>query len=376
MKEIKVGLIGTGFMGNVHAFCYKTIPLYYKPDFKITLCGVASGNFENALSVKERYSFEFAAKKEDELFARKDIDVINICTPNALHKSQILKALDAGKHIYCEKPVAASAAEAGEILAHPNINKVAAQTVFHNRFFASTLRAKQIIDSGRLGQILAFRGRFLSPSNVNPLKPVEWRMRSESAGGGVLYDLGSHIFDMTYFLLGKFKSVYGRTQIPYKTRPDGNGGTVNCELDEAAYCVVEMQNGALGTIEAGKLSAGADADLKIEINGTKGSLILDLSEPDFLYFYNNTLPGAKDGGLKGFQKIECPYYDVPTHFPKGKHPLGWVRAHAHSLYCFLDAVNQGKQTAPSLADGLYVQSVLDAVYQSSTLGRPVFLTEY
>ncbi len=366
MKEIRVGIIGTGFMGKTHVFGYKTIPIYYEPDFKIKLVSICSRTEANAKKAADTYGFESYTTNEDELISRTDIDVINICTPNAQHKAEIIKCLDAKKHIYCEKPVVAFESDRQEILAHPNLDKVTSQVVFHNRFFANVLRAKQIIEEGRLGQTLSFRGQFLSAGNVNPDKPADWRHTKKEAGGGVLYDVGSHISDMVYYLLGEFEAVLGKTQIPYPTRPDGKGGRFTCELDEASYFIATLKNGAMGTIEASKLGTGQCAGMKIEINGSKGALIIDFMDPNFLYFYDNTVSDAKLGGYKGYTKIEClQNYDTPILFPPGKHPLGWIRAHVHSLYSFLDCVNKGAQAKPSLRDGLYVQKVLDSVYASA-----------
>ena len=177
---------------------------------------------------------------------------------------------------------------------------------------------------------------------------------------------------MVYYLLGDFAKVYGKTLMPYQTRPDGKGGIFNCELDEAAFIIATLKNGATGSIEASKLASGAATDMKIEINGEKGALIINFMEPNWLYFYDNTLPDEKLGGYKGYTRIECiQNYDTPVMFPPGKHPIGWIRAHVHSLYTFLQNVQAGKQSSPSLTDGLYIQHVLDSVYKSAELNREV-----
>jgi len=373
MKEIRLGVLGTGFMGKTHIYGAKNIPLYYEPDFKITLAAVCSGHIANAEKAKDLYGFDYATDDENKLFADKNIDALCVCTPNADHKRQILKALDAKKHIYCEKPVTAFPSEIGEILKHKNLDKVTTQAVFHNRFFANVIRAKQIIDEGRLGEILSFRGHFESGGLADPLAPAVWRHTKERSGGGVLYDVGSHISDMVYFLLGEFESVQAKTQIPYKTRPDGKGGAFTCELDEAAYIIATLKNGAHGLLEASKLATGATTDMYLRINGSKGGLIIDLMDPNFLYFYDNTLPNVPLGGMKGFTKIECMqnYENVVHPFPPSKHPTGWIRAHVHSLYCFLNAAVNGKQATPSLRDGLYIQKVLDTVYEAAESGKEV-----
>ncbi|MDR0645438.1 MAG: Gfo/Idh/MocA family oxidoreductase [Elusimicrobiota bacterium] len=367
MREIKVGVIGAGFMGKTHIFGYKTIPLYYEPKYKIKLEGICSKTLQNAQKAKDLYDFNFATDNEDDIFSNKNIDVINICTPDAFHRAQILKSLDAGKHIYCEKPLISCGQSAAEILGHSNLNKVTTRAVFHNRFFANVIRAKQIIDEGRLGKILAFRGQFLLCSNAKSTTPAGWRNdSSKSAGNGVLHGVGSHISDMIYYLLGDFAKVYAKIQMPYPIRPDGEGGTVQCITDEAAYIIATLKNGAMGTIEATKLATGAATNMKLEINGEKGALIIDLVQPNWLFFYDNTLPDEKLGGYKGYTRIECiQNYDTQLTFPPGKHPIGWIRAHVHSLYDFIEGVAAGKQVAPSIKDGLYIQHVLDTAMQSA-----------
>ncbi len=368
MKTIHAAVIGFGFMGKTHTYGYKTIPLFYEPDFNIQLAAVCASTYEHALAAKERYGFAHAAHDLDEILSLPNIDVIDICTPNALHAQAILKALDAKKHIYCEKPVACGPEETRRILAHPNLDKVVTQTVFNNRFMPSAKLAKQLMEEGKLGKILSFRAHMIMPSNINPSSPIRWRNTRAAAGGGVLYDLGAHVMDMLTWLAGPVKSVYTKNQTAYAQRPDGKGGFAPVDTDDASYSIVTLANGAVGTAEASKLATGTNTDLYIEIHGDKGALKIDFMDANWLYYYDASAP------YKGYTRIETvQQYGGEKNFPPARHPLGWIRGHADALYEFLRAVHENRPASPSLADGLYVQTVLDAMYQSAQENKEICL---
>ncbi|MGB2578575.1 putative dehydrogenase [Elusimicrobium simillimum] len=369
MKEIKVAVLGCGFMGKAHIYGYQTIPLYYDPDFKIKLVGVYNRTLAKAQHFKDLYNFEFATDNEDDIFSRADIDVINICTPNTLHKQEIIKALNSKKHVYCEKPAVSSYADMQEVLGHPNLEKVTTQTVFHNRFYPAVKRAKELIENGVLGQVLSFRGNMLHDSNSLSAKAASWR-NSGGGNGGVVYDLGSHICDMIYYLLGDFDSVVTKNQIAYPTRPGSDGAPVKIDAEDASYSLVKLKNGAYGTIEVTKIATGKPGNPKLEIHGEKGAIIIDLINPNFVQCYDNTAPKGPHGGMAGFTQIQTiqHYEEDGSTFPPGNHTLGFLRAHADCLYSFLSCVSRGKQASPSLKDSLYVQSVLEAMYKSARSG--------
>lgn len=367
MNTIHIGLIGFGFMGKTHTCGYQTIPLFYEPDFNIQLSAVCANHYEKALAAKERYGFAHAAHNLEEILSLPNIDVIDICTPNALHTQAILKALDANKHIYCEKPVTCGPQETARILAHPNLSRVTTQTVFNNRFTPAAKLAKQFMQEERLGRILSFRTHMIMPSNVGAEKPIRWR-NLRQAGGGVLYDLGSHIVDMLTWLAGPVASVYTKNQTAYTTRTGTDGKTASVDTEDASYSVITLANGAIGTAQASKLATGTNTNFFVEIHGEKGALKLDFMDPNWLYFYD-----AKDTN-PGYKKIETVQnYPAGTHFPPARHPMGWLRAHVDCLYEFLCAVNQNRPAVPSLEDGLYVQKITDAMYLSAQENKEIYL---
>lgn len=374
MKEYGVGIIGFGFMGRTHTYAYKTIPFYYgNLPFKTRLVGVCSRTLEGARRAKEEFGFEIAASEPERLFERDDIHIINICTPNDSHKDLLIKALKAGKHVYCDKPMTISGNEALEVLEILQSDATAAdlttQMAFNNRFYPAVLRAKQIIDEGLIGTPISFRGCYLHSSSVDPEKPAGWRHADNSAGGGVVLDLGSHLFDMIYYLMGEYAGINVRKHVLHGTRKDRNGKPVRVNAEDYFMAMAEMRNGAVGTLEASKIATGVGSDQRVEIHGDKGAVRFNLSEPDYVEFYDNTASGAPYGGMKGFLKIECHQRFEPPGgiFPQSNVSAGWLRAHVHSLYSFLASVDAGRQANPSLVEGAYIQYVMDKAFESDRL---------
>ncbi|MBO5269699.1 MAG: Gfo/Idh/MocA family oxidoreductase [Clostridia bacterium] len=317
--------------------------------------------------------------------------MIDICTPNVCHRDTILKAIRAGKHILCEKPLASTAEEAREILAaakrHEESGKVCG-VVFNNRNHAAILRAKELIASGALGEILSFRADYLHNSCLDPNKNAGWKQDATVCGkGGVLYDLGSHVLDLVYYLCGPYRSISSRSQIAFPERKGMNGDAWTTDASEAFYMLAELQNGAVGTVTASKLTCGANDDLNVEVFGTKGSLRFSLMNPNYLYFYDGTQPSLPYGGTAGYTAIECVgRYSAPGGvFPSVKAANGWLRGHIHGMYRYLDAVAKMEATekgtsaagvfAPSIADAAYIQTVMEAAMESAESGARVAVDE-
>ncbi len=367
MDEIRVGIIGFGFMGKTHTYGYKTIPLYYNNlPFKIRLVGICNRTLSVAERAKEELDFEFATNNSDDILLNNDIDVVNICTPNIYHKEAVLKALKAGKDVYCDKPLAVSYDETKEIINVLNRCSVITQMALQYRFFPATMRAKELIDEGKIGKIMSFRACYLHSGSVDPNKAIGWKQDKNYGGGGVLFDLGSHVLDIMYYLLGEYSSIFAETKIIYPERPDKEGNIVKIEADDVAFMLVKMKNGGIGTIEASKIATGTDDELRFEIHGDKGAIRFNLMEPNWLEYYDNTLPESHYGGFKGYTKIECVqrFKKPGGNFPSSKFSIGWIRGHVHSLYNFLSCVYDRRQASPSFKEGAYIQYVMEKAYES------------
>ncbi len=374
MDEIRVAVLGLGLIGKVHTYAYTALPLFYCGlPYRVRLKAVYNRTLPTAQAAKEQYGFEMATDDLDALFARDDIDAVSICLPNCLHAQAALRAAERGWHIYCEKPLASDAAEAQRMADAVQSKDIRHQVVFHNRYFACVMRAKQIVDEGRLGRILSFQASYLHPSNVDVGKRFDWKFDRAVACGGTLADMGSHVLDMLYHLMGPYRDLTARMQTAHPIRKDSAGKEHPVEVEDAAYLIAEMENSAHGTIHVSKLAAGSNDEFHVEIFGEKGALRFDLMEPNWVWFYDNTLPDAALGGYKGFTRIESVQrYEAPAgSFPSPKLPGGWLRAHVHSLYRFLDCVYTGKPCSPDFADGAYIQRVLEAAYASDRNGACV-----
>ncbi len=379
MKEdIKIGLIGFGAMGKVHSYAVSNLKYFYSPlPFSASVVGVCTTSVQRSNEIAGLYGFNAAYQSPEELILNKDIDVIDICTPNKLHYPTLKSAILAGKSIYCEKPLCFSYAEAKEIAAlakeHGNICNI----VFNNRHIAPIMRAKEIIDSGNLGRILSFSCEYLHNSALDTDKPAGWKQRREVCGGGVLVDLGAHCIDLVYFLCGRFDSVSGRSQIAFPVRAGSDGSAWQTDADEAFYMHCRMRSGACGTITVSKIACGTNDDLNITVRGEKGAISFSLMQPNFLRYYDGSVATSELGGYLGFKDIECVgRYPAPGgSFPSPKSSSSWLRGHVQSMYDFLNSVYCRVNTTPNFDDGAYVQAVIEAGYLSDAQCRSVSISE-
>lgn len=367
--KFKIGLLGFGAMGKVHAFCVQNLKYYYKDlPFEAEIRGVCTTTQEKSEAVAREYGFAVATTDEDLLIEDPEIDIIDVCTPNIYHYDTIKKALAAGKHIYCEKPLCVSAEQARELAELARESGKICTMVFNNRHLAPMLRAAELIAEGRIGRILSFHAEYLHNSCTDVNRPAGWKQNREICGGGVLFDLGSHVIDLVYSLCGEFESVYGTDQIAFPQRTGSMGQTWQTNADEAFYMICRLRSGAVGTITASKLIQGANDDLNLSIYGEKGSLKFSLMQPNFLYFYDATRPQLPLGAESGYQAIECVgRYPAPGGlFPAPKAASDWLRGHVGSMYSFLNSVHTGIQVSPDFSDGAHVQAVMAAAYRSAS----------
>ena len=352
-------------MGRTHTWAVQNLPFFYGSlPFRAVTAGVCTTTAEKSERVAEQFGIARAVTDEDALIGDPDIDVIDICTPNNLHFGTLKKAIAAGKHVLCEKPLCLTPAEAAEIASLPRLEGQICGMVFNNRWLSPVLRAKQLIDEGRLGRILSFNGYYLHSSATDVNRRAGWKQDKTVCGGGVLFDLGSHVIDLLGFLCGQLETVSGMSQIAYPVRTGRDGTPWQTNADESFYLLGKTESGACGTVTVGKLQPGTNDDLGFEIYGETGALRFSLMEPNWLYFYDNTAPDAPIGGERGFTRLECIGRYPDLIFPSVKAPAGWLYGHLASMHAFLSAVASGTPFAPSLSDGLYVQKVMEAAYRS------------
>jgi len=370
MKEIKVGIVGFGFMGRAHTYGYKTLPLYYRDlPFKITLRAVADPVPGVAARAAEELGFTYATQNPGDVFADPEIDIVDICTPNIYHKEGIIRALAAGKHVYCDKPLGMNPEEAREMAVQAARARGVSQMTLQYRFVPAIRRARQLIESGFLGRPVQFRAAYLHSGYIDPQRPFSWRLDRARSGGGAVMDLGVHAIDLVRLLLGEFRTVscLQRTFIRQRPRPEGDA-QATVDVDDVTLAQAELANGAVGTLEFSRLATGAEDELRLELYGEKGGLRFSLMEPDWLYAYDARGSDQPLGGSRGWQQLAVlGRYPEKGALPGAKCTQGWTRFHIASAYDLLSNVVRGElgSYSPSFGDGLAAQAVVAALQRSA-----------
>ena len=371
MPKIRIGLIGYGGIGRVHAAAYRAIPFHYGlPADCISIAGVATTRSATAKRAAAEIGCEFYTDDYRDVLARADIDAVDICTPNNSHHEIVLAAAAAGKHIYCEKPLAMNVAEALSMVKAVDAAGLKGQMTFNFRFFPAITRAKQLMDKGFVGRIFSFRGRYHRSSYISSDKPMSWRLKREFTGGGALFDLGSHILDLLTYLLGDFAAVNATLDTLIKQRPiaSGSAETELVDVDDIALLQARLLDGTLGTVEISRMGTGATNDVTFEIFGDRGAIRFDLNEPGWLHVYDARDAESPLGGERGFRKIEAVGRYDGQRAPDWTMAPGFMRVHAECQYQFIRSIWDDKPTSPSIVDGLHIQQVMDAAERSSQRG--------
>jgi predicted dehydrogenase len=366
MKTLGVGMAGYGFIGKVHTVSYVDMPFYYSPmPAKIKMVGVASYPISDAQKGVEQAGFEFATEDYRDLLKRDDIDIIDVCTPNISHKEIIIDALNAGKHVICEKPLAMDLAEAKEILEiaqkHPEL---ISQITFNYRFAPFVMKIKQLIDDGFIGKPYSARIVYLHSGNSDPKRPTYWKIQKKFCGGGSSYDLASHVIDIVRFLLGDYKRIFAKLKIFVNERPLATDPSkkMAVDVDDLALMLFEMQSGLVGTLEATKVATGANDEIRFEVHGEKGALRFNTMQPNYVEAYDTNDPDGYIGGARGFKQIETVqrYPEPAIAFPGPKFAVGWIRYHMGSAHDFIKNIVEGKKGEASLDAGYKVQEIIEA----------------
>lgn len=368
MKDIRIGIIGFGFIGKVHAYGYREMPLFYDPlPFRNVITKVCTAHKATALHAAEQLGGQVIPVTDyREITEDPEIDVVDVSSPNSAHMDAVLSAISNGKHIFCEKPLTKTMEEAQKIKDALNGYCGISQMTLIYRFFPCVLRAKQLIDEGRIGDILEFHASFLHSGSVDPTAPFTFKLAD-----GVVVDLGSHVLDLLQFLAGRITTIQARTRIAFPMRPIARGASEMAKVtgEDGMYCLATLENGAVGTIVASKIATGSEDEVTLEIRGTRGAIRLAPMNLQQLFFYDQTATAAPIGGLRGWTAIDCGQrYDKPAGFPTPKAVIGWLRGHVHCLYNFLNGVYCNEAVHPDLADGVELQRLMAAVMDSAANG--------
>ncbi len=371
MAALRFGLVGYKFMGKAHSNGLAKIPLFFQPDMQIeraVLCGR-----DGAWAAEAAQKFGFAEVETDwrRLVARPDIDVIDITAPSNAHKEIAIAAAEHGKHVFCEKPLALTTADARDILSAVQKAGVKHQVGFNYRFVPALALAKQMIGQGKIGRVFHFRGTFLQDWIIDPDFPKVWRLDKSVAGSGSHGDLGAHVIDAARFLVGEFAQVVGMSETFVKERPvvermtglSGKAGAdapkAAVDVDDATAFLIAFENGAMGTIEATRFAAGHKNAMSFEINGDRGSLKFEFERMNELQYFSRD----DEPGLQGWRLIQVseglhPYW---SHWWPGGHVIGYEHTFVHELYEFAQCIAQDRPCSPGFEDGVRCCQILDAV---------------
>jgi predicted dehydrogenase len=374
---LRVGLVGHAFMGAAHSQAWRTAPHFFDLPLRPELTALAGRDAARLREAAQRLGWASTETDWRRLVERDDVDLVDVCTPGDTHAEIAIAALDAGKHVLCEKPLANTVAEAEAMAAaaaRAAARGVRSMVGFTYRRVPAIALARQLVAEGRLGTIRHVRAQYLQDWIADPAAPMSWRLEKDKAGSGALGDIGAHIVDLTQHITGqRLTGVSALLETFVRERPlpaasgsltgVGGEGTGTVTVDDAAVFLARFDGGALGSFEATRFALGRKNAIRIEVNGSAGSLAFDFEDMNVLHFYD----GADPAATAGFRRIVVTEPDHPyvgAWWPAG-HGLGYEHGFTHQVVDLVAAIAKGDDPAPSFADGLQVQRVLDAVERSA-----------
>ena len=368
MKPLNIGMIGYGFMGKAHSNAYATVNNFFDLEHKLVLKAICARNAEKAQAFADNWGYESVETDWKALIARDDIDAVDICVPNNLHKEIAIAAAKAGKMILCEKPIAMDVAEGEEMCDAVDKAGVANMVWYNYRRIPAVTHAKNIIDSGALGRIFHYRANFLQDWTIGEDVPqggeATWRLDVKAAGSGVTGDLLAHCIDTAVWLNGSVNEVCGMTETFVKERMHTESGKMeSVGIDDACTFMCRFENGSLGLFESTRYARGHKALYTFEVNGEHASLKWDLHDLHRLEYFGHRL----EGPMRGWRSI---------HVSDGDHPymgnwwvpglnIGYEHSFVHHVADFVKGLETGKPAGPTFRDALETQKICDAVLKSA-----------
>jgi predicted dehydrogenase len=373
-------MVGYAFMGAVHSQAWRTAGRFFDLPCAPTLTALAGRDATGVQAAARKMGWTSTETDWRRLLDRDDVALIDICTPGDTHAEIAIASLEAGKHVLCEKPLANTVEEAEAMVdaaVAAEARGVRSMVGFNYRRVPANSLARRLVQEGRLGTIRHVRAQYLQDWIVDPTFPLVWRLQKERAGSGALGDIGAHIIDLAQFVAGStISGVSGLTETFVRERPlpavsaglaaSGGAGTGAVTVDDAALFFARFDSGALGSFEATRFASGRKNALRLEVNGSDGSLAFDFEAMNELQFHDHT----EDADTAGFRRI---LVTEPTHpyaqawWPPG-HGLGYEHTFIHEVVDLVTAIGTGTAPSPSFADGLQVQQVLAAVERSAERG--------
>jgi predicted dehydrogenase len=367
--EIGIGLVGYKFMGRAHSNAYRQVARFFDVDPAPRMAAICGRDEAGVREASETLGWESYETDYRKLIARDDVGLVDVATPGNTHREIVLTALEAGKHVLCEKPLANTLSEAREMLIAARNAGTVNMVCFNYRRTPAVQLAKKLVEEGRLGEIRHWRATYLQDFIMDPSFPLIWRLKKEVSGSGALGDIGAHIIDLAHFVVGPISQVTGMTETFVKERPleENSAQMGEVTVDDAAAFLARFENGAIGTFEASRFAAGRRNRNSFEVNGSRGSVAFDLERMNELevFFTDDEVD------VQGFRTVNVTEPDHPhagAWWPPG-HILGYEHTFVHTIKDLMDGIKAGKSPAPTFEDGYRCQAVLDAVGRSAASGE-------
>jgi myo-inositol 2-dehydrogenase/D-chiro-inositol 1-dehydrogenase len=371
-KKLNIGLVGYGFMGRTHSNAFVQAPRFFDVPYEPVLKAVCARNADRVKAFASNWGYESVETDWRALVDRKDIDLIDIASPNDTHAGIAIAAASAGKMVTCEKPLARNAAEAEKMVTAAESARVPNSVWYNYRRVPAVTLLKQLIDEGKLGRIFHYRAQFLQDWTISSDLPQGgeglWRLDVAVAGSGVTGDLLAHCIDTALWLNGPIADVTAMTETFIKERKHTLTGRIEpVGIDDASACLARFQNGSLALFEATRYARGHKALYTLEINGEHASARWDLHDLHRLQWFDH----RDEGTLRGWRSVHITDGDHPymKHWWVPGLQIGYEHTFIHQFADFLDAVAQGRSAAPTFRDALATDYVTDAVLKSAKSGR-------
>lgn len=371
-RKLNVGMIGYGFMGRCHSNAFRTVPNFFDVKYHPVLKAVCGRDEAKVRAFAGQWGYEDVETDWRALIKRDDIDLIDICVPNDLHKEIAIAAAKAGKIVVTEKPLSRTTAEGKAMVKAVESAGVANLVCYNYRRVPAVTLIKQIVASGKLGQIFHYRAKFLQDWTISPDVPQggpgTWRLDVDAAGSGVTGDLLAHCIDTAIWINGSIDSLSAMTETFVKKRTHVETGKLtDVGIDDAAAVMCRFDNGAIGTFESTRYARGHKALYTLEINGERGSLSWDLHDLNRLSWFDH----KTEGMMRGWTSIlvtdgEHPY--LGNWWVPGL-TIGFEHSFVHTVADFLNSIGKKKPAGPTFRDALETTKVCDAIIKSGKSGR-------
>jgi predicted dehydrogenase len=346
-------MLGHSWMGRTHTQAFKTHALHFPSDAKPRFVGIYGRNQETLKADAERWGYEYATSDWEKVVRDDSVDVVVNALPNNLHRDPCIAAAEAGKDVICEKPLALNTTQSAEMLAAAENAGIKDMMVFNYRWLPAVQMAKRMIEEGRLGKILQYRGLYAQSWLVSPNAVASWKVLKETSGAGVLFDLGPHSLDLAMHLVSPISELVATTHTVAESRvkADGSLATKDELGEEFGACLLKFENGTRGTIEVSRVASGFMNKNRIEVHGTEGALAFDLENLNTLkvFDFDDEAPGFRDHVVDS-------------------HNVGWSRAFLLQTHNFLDCIEGDSRPEPNWKDGHAVMVLMENFLKSAEEG--------